>query len=131
MDIENKIKQTSIRGRFTFGVCCIEQYTSEKNIENKWITKLFNVLWKFTETNRIDIWQEKISFLTPLNILDKHPDNLYSDYPDLTEVEFKELKEYYAKLDKEFISLIDETIEVALGNLYTCLLYTSPSPRDA
>jgi len=117
-EIENKIKQTSIRGRFAFGVFCIEKYISENNIESKWIDKLIPLLWEFTNTDKMDLWEEKISDLTPLNILDNSPRNLSSDYNSLTESEFNDLKKYYSELNEDLIQMIDETIEIGLGNLY-------------
>ena len=117
-EIENKVKQTSIRGRFAFGVFCIEKYLSENNIKSKWFDKLIPILWEFTNTDRMDLWEEKISDLTPLNVLDSSPRNSYSDYPSLTELEFNELKKYYSELNNELKQLIDETIEIGLGNLY-------------
>jgi hypothetical protein len=117
-DIENKIKKTSIRGRFAFGVFCIEKYISENDIHSKWIDKLIPTLWEFTNTDKMDLWEEKISDLTPLNILEYSPRNSYSDYPSLSESEFNELKKYYSELDNELIQMIDETIEIGLGNLY-------------
>ena len=92
-EIENKVKQTSIRGRFAFGVFCIEKYLSENNVKSKWFDKLIPILWEFTNTDRMDLWEEKISDLTPLNILDSSPRNSYSDYPSLTELE---LDRHYA-----------------------------------
>lgn len=119
MEIENKIKQTSIRGRFAFGVFCIEKYIAENNLESKWIDRLIPTLWEFTSTDRMDLWEEKISDLTPLNILDDSPRNSHSDYPNLTESEFNDLKKYYSELDESLIQIIDETIEIGLGNLYS------------
>lgn len=118
LEIENKVKQTSIRGRFAFGVFCIEKYISEKNIKSKWINKLIPTLWEFTDTDRMDLWHEKISDLTPLNILDSSQRNSYSNYPSLNEFGFNELKKYYSELDNELVQMIDETIEIGLGNLY-------------
>lgn len=117
-EIKNKIKQTSIRGRFAFGVFCLEKYITENDLKSKWIEKLIPTLWEFTNTDRMDLWEEKISDLTPLNILDESPRNSHSDYPSLTESEFIELKKYYGELDNEFVQMIDETIEIGLGNLY-------------
>lgn len=117
-EIENKIKLTSIRGRFAFGVFCIEKYIDENNLKSRWIDKLIPTLWEFTSTDRMDLWEEKIGDLTPLNILDDSPKNHHSDYKSLSESEFIELKKYYFELNDGLIQMIDETIEIGLGNLY-------------
>ena len=116
--LNNKIKDISIRGRFAFGVKCLEQYISENNIESKWIEKLLNTLWEFTSSERLDIWDEKIKELDPWNILDTHPDNKAGDYKTLSEKEFYELKGFYNSLDKEFINMVGNAIEIGTGNLY-------------
>ena len=116
--ITKKLKKISIRGRFAFGVKCIEQYAFEKNIDNKWIYKILETLWEFTNTDRLDIWDEKIEDLNPWNILEEHPDNNPSDYKTLSINEFNELYIFYNSLDKNFIDMIGNVIEIGTGNLY-------------
>lgn len=118
IDIENKIKSTSIRGRFAFAVFCIEQYLYENNLENECSKTLLKVLWEFTNTDEMDLWDENISDLLPMNVLDDSPSNVYTDYPSLTEEEFNKFKKFYLKLDSSFIEIINETIGIGQGNLY-------------
>ncbi len=116
--LSEKIKNISIRGRFAFGIKCLEQYISESTIESAWIDKLLATLWEFTTSERLDMWDEKIKDLDPWNILDTHPDNKASDYKSLTENEFHELKDFYNSLDQDFIDMIGNAIEIGTGNLY-------------
>ena len=90
----------------------------EKNIDNKWIYKILETLWEFTNTDRLDIWDEKIEDLNPWNILEEHPDNNPSDYKTLSINEFNELYIFYNSLDKNFIDMIGNVIEIGTGNLY-------------
>lgn len=115
---EKKLKSISIRGRFAFGVKCLEQYVNENNIEGKWIDKLLNTLWEFTTSERLDLWDEKINDLDPWNILDTHPENKAEGYKSLTGKEFYDLKDFYASLDKGFVEMIGNTIEIGTRNLY-------------
>lgn len=117
-DIKEKFKKISIRGRFAFGMKCIEQYKKENVIKDRWISKLINALWEFTTSNELDVWDEKIRDLDPSNILDSHPNNKASDYETLTENDFKELKICYQNLNIDFINLIGYVLEIGTRNLY-------------
>ncbi|WP_194096794.1 hypothetical protein [Flavobacterium proteolyticum] len=75
-------------------------------------------LWEFTNTDRLDIWDEKIEDLNPWNILEEHPDNNPSNYKTLSINEFNELYIFYNSLDKNFIDMIGNVIEIGTGNLY-------------
>jgi hypothetical protein len=116
--IENQFKLISISGRLAFGVKCLEQYLIEKNILNKWLDKLINLMWEFTISEDLSEWDNKISDLDPSNILDTHPDNKASDYKSLTEPEFNELKNYYSNIDNDLLLLIDLIIDVGTTDLY-------------
>ncbi len=117
-EIEDQIKMTSIRGRLAFGVSCIQRFTDENEIKNTWIDRLIDTLWEFTTSERLDEWDEKISDLRPVHILDTSPGNKYSDYPSLSESDFNNLRQLYRQLPEAFIEMIDETIEIGIGNLY-------------
>lgn len=67
---ETLFKTISIRGRFAFGVMCIEKYLFENKIENPWVEKILILLWEFTNSESLDIWDEKISDINPQNILE-------------------------------------------------------------
>jgi hypothetical protein len=118
-ELESQIKKTSIIGRLAFGSTCIEQFVAENKIENKWVDRLVQTLWEFTSSTRLDEWDEKIADLTPENILDTKPGNVYEDYPSLSKSDFIELKQVYLGLPEGFIAMIDNTIEVGVGNLYS------------
>ncbi|MEP0265875.1 hypothetical protein [Dokdonia sp.] len=116
--LESKIKKISIRGRLAFGINCIENYLTENNIVNQYMVMLVDTLWEATTSERLDLWEKKISDLDPSNILDPHPENFPSDYKLLTETAFYELKTFYINADEKFIFLIENTIEIGIGNLY-------------
>lgn len=115
--IENKLKGISIRGRFAFGVKCLEKYIEQNKISNKWTEKLFDTLWEFTHSSRLDLWHDKINDLDPWNLLDPNS-GIPSDYKTLKEDEFYELKDFYNSLNKNFVDMIGCTIEIGTGNLY-------------
>jgi hypothetical protein len=118
MDIETVFKKISIRGRFAFGVKCIESYVSENKIEIDSIDKLLTLLWEFTESESLHLWDEKISDLNPTNILGVEYEKFPNDFPTIDAAEYKELKKIYQNLYKDLIKLISETIEIGTSNLY-------------
>jgi hypothetical protein len=118
MNIETVFRKISIRGRFAFGVKCIERYISENKIEIDWIDKLLTQLWEFTESENLDIWDEKISDLNPTNILEVEYEKFPNDFPTINASVYKELKKIYQNLNGDFIKLISETIEIGTSNLY-------------
>lgn len=118
MDIEKVFKKISIRGRFAFGVKCIERYISENKIEIKSIDKLLTQLWEFTESENLDVWDEKISDLNPTNILEIEYEKFPDDFPTIDASKYKELKKNYQNLNQDLIKLISKTIEIGTSNLY-------------
>jgi len=118
MNIETVFKKISIRGRFAFGIKCIERYISENKIEINRIDKLLSQLWEFTESENLDVWDEKISDLNPTNILEVEYEKFPNDFPTIDASEYKELKKIYQNLDEDLIKLISETIEIGTSNLY-------------
>lgn len=116
--IQTLIKSISIRGRYAFGVKCIQQFLEEQKIKGKWIDRLILVLKEFTNTDKLDEWDDKISELDPENILDKHPDNKAEDYQSLTDQEFNDLQNFYNSLPNQLTKLISNVIYIGTGNLY-------------
>lgn len=115
---ETLFKTISIRGRFAFGVMSIEEYLSENKIENPWIEKLLILLWEFTNSENLDVWDEKISDINPKNILEVDYEMFPNDFPTITTSEYNELKKLYQNLDEDLIKLISNTIEIGTSNLY-------------
>ncbi len=115
---ETLFKTISIRGRFAFGVMCIEQYLFENKIEDTWVEKILILLWEFTNSESLDIWDEKISDINPQNILEVDYEMFPNDFPTITASEYNELKSLYQILDKALIKLISDTIEIGTSNLY-------------
>jgi hypothetical protein len=118
MNVEELFKKISIRGRFAFGIMCIEEYLLENKIENPCIEKLLMHLWEFTESENLDIWDERISDLNPNNILEVDYEKFPNDFPTINASEYRELKKIYENLNADLIKLISETIEIGISNLY-------------
>ncbi|PTD16294.1 hypothetical protein [Flavobacterium columnare] len=118
MNVEELFKKISIRGRFAFGIMCIEEYLLENSIKDFWIEKLLIHLWEFTESDNLDVWDEKISDLNPYNILEVDYEEYPNDFPTINASEYKELKKIYENLDSDLVILISQTIEIGVSNLY-------------
>ncbi|WP_409446088.1 hypothetical protein [Mariniflexile rhizosphaerae] len=112
------MKKISIRGRFAFGMKCLEQYAIENELSDKCINKIFDSLWEFTSSDELDIWEEKISDINPKYILNINPENIETEFPTITLDEYYEIKEFYKSSDKHFVSMVSEIIEIGVGNLY-------------
>ena len=96
MDIDYQIemlKKISIRGRFAFGMTCLEQYAKENELSDELSNRIFDNLWEFTTTNKLDVWEEKIS--------NSHDIEIFCN-----------------SSDKDFVSMIKKVIEIGTGNLY-------------
>ncbi|WP_047547413.1 hypothetical protein [Psychroserpens sp. Hel_I_66] len=121
MNIDKQIeilKKISIRGRLAYGMKCLEQYVKENEINDELIDKVFDILWEFTTSDELDVWDEKISDFNPKHILNIKPEKIESEYPTITINEYYELKKFYENSDTDFISMIEKVIEIGTGNLY-------------
>ena len=78
---------------------------------------MINTIWLLTTSNKLDLWDEKISDLDPINILDDQPLNRAGDYPSLTEAEFYELRAFFQQLDTNIVDLIGYAIQIGTMNL--------------
>ncbi len=117
-EIVDLFKQTSIRGRLAFGASCVQRFAEQYEIHDDWIDKLISVLWEFTTSRQLDMWEKKVRDLWPELILESSHKNTYMDYPSLTKSDFVELKDLYSNLPQAFVEMINNTIEIGVGNLF-------------
>ncbi|MGR7814561.1 hypothetical protein [Lacinutrix undariae] len=121
MDIDKQteiLKKISIRGRFAYGMKCLEQYVKENELKDELIVKILDNLWEFTNSDELDVWDEKISDLNPKHILNIQPEKIESEFPTITVNEYHELKKFYENSDTDFIIMVENVIEIGTGNLY-------------
>ncbi|NMM50903.1 hypothetical protein [Marinigracilibium pacificum] len=112
------VKTISIRGRFAFGMVCIEQFIKENQLNNNLLNEIIDVLWEFTSSNELDIWEEKINYLIPEHVLSHHTKFISSFDKYLNNKDFKEIYKLYKSLDKTFLIMIKKVLEIGTGNLY-------------
>lgn len=107
IDEEIEFNKISIRGRFAYCMKCLEKSISKFGINNEYLAKLVNLMWKFVSSNQLDEWEE--------TILDEFPEE-----DDFWEFSKKFCFEEISLELQEFISkLIINTIEVGRSNLYS------------
>jgi len=116
--IKNEFKKISIRGRLAYGAKCIEYYLSQYQVRHRLFSKVLDEIWKFTTSNELDKWDQRIVEFTPDCLVDNHPDNRPEDYEYISAVEFFALKRLFLESPTDLIDLIQLTIEIGTGNLY-------------
>jgi hypothetical protein len=94
----------SIRGRVAFGITCLEKLLNKWGVENNKITELLHVLWTFTSSTALDIWERDILSVLPE---DDSVESIHFGFGSLTEEQREDLSD-----------LIYYVIEIGRGNLY-------------
>jgi hypothetical protein len=102
--MENDFELISITGRFAFGVTCLEQICHEWQVNTDKINELIELLWSFTLSNDLSIWEKQINEILPVYI---------------NEIPIKFGFEFLDKSKQEILSeIILEVIEIGGANLY-------------
>lgn len=103
--MEMSILETiSIVGRVAFGVTCLEHLCEKWNIKNQQMVELIELLWTFTSSNNLSVWESQINEILP-------------DYT--YEIPIKFGFEFLLKDKQETLTdVILEVIEIGGANLY-------------
>lgn len=94
----------SITGRFAFGVTCLERLCEEWQIKNQQINELIELLWTFTSSDDLSVWDK--------HVYDALPEYIY-------EIPIKFGYEFLHKDKKKILTdVILEIIEIGMANSY-------------
>lgn len=104
MITKNDLIPISIRGRVAFGITCLEKLLNKWGVKNHKITELLHVLWTFTSSTSLDIWERDILSILPE---DDNDESTHFGFDSLTSEQKEDLSD-----------LIYYVIEIGRGNLY-------------
>jgi len=64
------LSSTSIRGRYAYSLLCLENAFRAEHVDLR-DYQLLNVLWEFTNTTRLDLWEQEVRDIAPCCIMDE------------------------------------------------------------
>lgn len=100
------LEPISIIGRFAFGASCFEKVCKDWGVRTSQIAEFIKLLWTFTSSNRLDLWEKDVLKYLP------EDDDLIS-YDIKFGIGFLSHEQQLVMVD-----LILEIIELGRGNLY-------------
>ncbi|WP_148707351.1 hypothetical protein [Chitinophaga skermanii] len=121
------LKQLSIRARLAYAARCLEVALAHQNVCNELLERVINDIWKFTDTN-LDDWARIATKYFSDVIVDYHYP--VSEYPSFSLDELEELRKVYSELPEFILSIIDNTIEIGMMNLYSDVTGDSPETLE-
>jgi hypothetical protein len=107
----DEIDQISIRGRFAFGVSCLQTACKVWDVTSDPLDSLFEQLWKFTNSDRLDIWiDETLSMLPEFGWNPNEHSTMYAKAFNLTNLD--------ERRQRILATLIEEVVNIGSGNLF-------------
>lgn len=117
--IENRAKHISILGRVALGIRCLEIFGEALGInrEEK-IIRLLRLLWDFTSTSQLDVWETQIHEFDPAFLQEEAALNDFKGVEVLTQAEALDYYKFYQQLPVDYLNSISLVIEIGRNNLY-------------
>jgi hypothetical protein len=113
---KSMLKMLSIRARMAYCILCLENTLNAADIDVGELKVLLEELWKFTSSDRLDEWEERIRELTPYVLLDDKFDIDQYVYFDRECIYL--YRSLYQQLPQYIIDIIDYSISVGVDNIY-------------
>ena len=106
----------SINGRYVYSYLCLRSAINESGLTEEIPEFLNNVLNEFVESDRLDLWQEKVDELLPSYILDTNHNEESFEFVDYHII--IQIREYYQKHQQIIIDIFENIFNMGLANLY-------------
>ena len=122
----DKLKRISIRGRFAYGLMCLERVTENNGVNFPELQLLITKMWEITNSEKLGWWQDLL--------IENNPNTVIGDYQLFKngKITFKEigfstinnLEEFESrvnflkKLPSPIVKLIDKLTEIVNQNLF-------------
>jgi hypothetical protein len=122
----DKIKKISIRGRFAYGLICLEKVIEEKDLKLPELESLIINMWEITNSDKLGWWQDLLIENNPKVVIGdyelfKNGNVIFEEIGFATiadKVEFEKRVEFLKKLPHPVIEIIDKLVEIANQNLF-------------
>ncbi len=108
-----KLMKLSIRARVAWSILCLEQKLGQDRKNDKSWEEILELLWTYTSSNRLDIWDNKTAKIDPEVILFKHPD-INAPQTALQ----KKLILVYQRVDEGTLTILNAIINIGTYYLY-------------
>jgi hypothetical protein len=106
-DLAKNLEPVSINGRVAFGITCLEIMCSHWQISGASVQALLDKMWEFTESNRLDLWEEEVLEYCP-----------GSPVPDEEDADCFGLHHLPDEKQKAFCEMVYKVCEIGTANLY-------------
>lgn len=123
MEQFNKI---SIRGRYAFGMKCMETALVKFNINDDLLNRVIQKAWEFTTTQALDDWEDELSDLTPDCLMEIDIEEVEDNALGLSKDELIRLKMTYEKLPQFILEIFHYTLWIGYEHLYSVVPNESP-----
>ncbi len=127
--ILNEFFLVTIRGRFAYSICCIENAIEVMDKEGLEWFEVFEFLWLYPTANEIrdlGLWHENESEFIPFCVLEDLPYGKKM-FDHLTEEKYLRLQKIYNKCNPIICELIDITAWIGIQDLYGGVRNGSPT----
>jgi hypothetical protein len=117
-------KQISIRGRFAFGIICLENLLAYFNIESQLLKTIVQNHWRFTNLEKLGELEDYFTTIKPWCILSDYPklkvnpEKMHEfGYDHITLEEMKSTYDLYCTLPKDVTGILSELSTIANANI--------------
>ena len=117
-------KEISIRGRFAFGLTCLEKIIGHYQIQDEYLNTIIEEFWRFTNSKQ---WgQYEAYFLTrdpycvvsDFPLLKMHPEKMHEyGYDNISYSELETIYALYVKLPAPIINILTHLTTIANANI--------------
>lgn len=117
MEILQKLKEISTRGRVAFAICCMESSIANFQLkDDKWDSLVLKELWAFCNSS-IGLWIYKVAELLPISVL-YECDFKIKDYEYFSEKEHNELQELFRNTNQTVLRVLELIYKIGDCNVY-------------
>lgn len=118
------IKKISIRGRFAFGLTCLEIIVDNYQLRDNVLGSIIDEFWRFTNSEKLGQYEDYFisrnphSVLTDFPLLKIHPERIHDfGFDNISFSELEMIYELYLKLPSSITSILECLITIANSNL--------------
>lgn len=116
----------SIRGRFAFGMKCLEACLESNGIKEDSLNEIISKSWEFTTSVRMDIWLEEMVPLVPNHVLEYTQEDPMEEFTHIGKTKTLILREMYLKIPKFINQIFMNSFYIGREHIYSKVKNNSP-----
>jgi hypothetical protein len=118
------VKQISIRGRFAFGLTCLEKIIDNDRLNDELLDTIIEEFWRFTNSEKLGQYEAYFTtrdpgcVLSDFPTLKMHPEKMHEfGYDNISNSELETLYELYSGLPAPVTNILTHLTTIANSNI--------------